>query len=196
MSDHAARRMTADEFLEWHLRQEERYELVDGVPVAMAGSKRRHDQVVVNALGLIIGGLGGSGACVPFTADTAIRIPAGNIRYPDLGVDCGRFRDNETWADAPALAIEVLSDSNRAFDLARKLEEYKTVASLRHIIFVDQDAPEVIHWRRDPGGIWDSETLDGLDATVSIPDLDLTLSLAALYARLEFRPKPRLVYPE
>jgi len=195
MSDEAARRMTADEFLEWHLGQEQRYELVDGVPVAMAGAKRRHDQVVVNALTLIAGRLG-TGACRPFTADTAIRIPGGNIRYPDVGVDCGQFRDNETWADAPILVIEVLSESNRVFDFARKLEEYKRVSSLRHIVFVDQDDPEVIHWRRAPGGQWEDETLQGLDAVVSCPDLDLSLPLVALYARLEFRSKPRLVYPE
>jgi len=30
-------RMSADEFLEWGLHQELRYEFVDGVPVAMAG---------------------------------------------------------------------------------------------------------------------------------------------------------------
>ncbi len=34
MADVAIRPMTADEFLAWHLRQERRYELVDGVPVA------------------------------------------------------------------------------------------------------------------------------------------------------------------
>lgn len=195
MSDEAARRMTTDEFLEWHLRQEQRYEFVDGVPVAMAGARRRHDQVVVNALTLV-GGRLRAGDCYPFTADTAIRIPNGNIRYPDLGVDCGQFRDNETWADAPVLVVEVLSESNRVFDFARKLEEYKRVPSLRHIVFVDQDDPEVIHWRRVPGGQWEDETLQGLDAVVSLPDLDLSLPLAVLYARLEFRPQPRLVWPE
>lgn len=196
MAEQAARRMSQDEFLEWHLLQERRYELVDGVPVAMAGAKRRHDQIVVNSLGLVGNQLGNSGPCRPFTADTAIRIPNGNIRYPDLGVDCGRFMENETWADAPALVIEVLSDSNRAFDFARKLEEYKKVPSLRHIIFVDQDEPEVIHWRRAPGGEWEDETLQGLDAVVSLPDLDLSLPLAGFYARLEFHPRPRLVAPE
>ncbi len=56
----------------------------------MAGAKRRHDQIVVNSLGLVGNQLGANGSCRPFTSDTAIRIPNGNVRYPDLGVDCGR----------------------------------------------------------------------------------------------------------
>lgn len=37
MSERAVKRMTADAFLAWHEGQEQRYELLDGVPVAMAG---------------------------------------------------------------------------------------------------------------------------------------------------------------
>lgn len=195
MSDRATWRMTADEFLEWNLHQEGRHELVDGVPVAMAGGKRRHDRVVVNAISALAGSLG-QGKCHPFTADTAVRIPNGNIRYPDAGVDCGVFRDETTWADGPVLVIEVLSDSTRIFDFTRKLEEYKAVPSLRHIVFVDLDTPDIIHWRREPGGGWEFEITSGLDAAIALPDIDLELPLATLYAGLEFRPRPRLVYPE
>jgi Uma2 family endonuclease len=46
----AQRRMTAAEFLEWCTFQEDRYELVDGVPVAMAGAKQVHDRLTVNAI--------------------------------------------------------------------------------------------------------------------------------------------------
>jgi hypothetical protein len=35
MSDAVLRRMTADEFLDWSLDQEDKYELVDGEPVLM-----------------------------------------------------------------------------------------------------------------------------------------------------------------
>ncbi len=195
MSEKAVRRMGADEFLEWHLRQEERYELVDGVPVAMAGAKQRHDRVVVNAIAALASHLG-HGRCHPFTNDTAVRIPTGNIRYPDAGVDCGKFDDSITWADAPFLVIEVLSESTRAFDLSLKLEEYKTVAVLAHIVFVDLDAPEVIHWQRNPERGWGFGVLEGIEALIALPDLGMNLPLATLYAGLEFRAQPRLVWPE
>jgi Uma2 family endonuclease len=85
--------MSPEEFLEWCQFQEGRYELVDGVPVAMAGAKRRYDQIVVNVLGSLASQLQGH-RCRLFTADTAVRIPAGNVRRPDAGADCGQFDDD------------------------------------------------------------------------------------------------------
>ncbi len=172
-----------------------KYELVDGVAIAMAGGKRRHDRVVVNAIAALAA-MPRSGSCLPFTADTAIRVPAGNIRYADAGIDCGRFDDEATLADAPALVIEVLSESTRLYDFTRKLEEYKTVPTLTHILFVDLDAPDVTHWRRDAATGWGSERIAGLEASIELADLGPTLPLSTLYAGLEFRSKPRLVYPE
>ncbi|HEY6431755.1 MAG TPA: Uma2 family endonuclease [Acetobacteraceae bacterium] len=192
MPERAIHRMTADEFLSWHEGQEQRYELVDGVPVAMAGARRRHDQVVVNAL-VCIGGQLGVGPCRPFSSDTAVRISAYQIRYPDVGIDCGRFLDEELAADAPALVLEVLSEGTRAFDTLGKLEEYKSVASLRHIVLVDTDEPRIIYWSRAMGEAWSYRTLGGLDATLAIVDPGVAVPLRTLYSGLTFRQKPRLV---
>ncbi len=143
MSERAVAKMTADEFLLWHEQQQDRrYELVDGVPVAMAGARRRHDQVVVNTL-VALGGRLGVGPCRPFSSDTAVRISEYQVRYPDLGVDCRRFVDEALAADAPAVVFEVLSETTPAFDLVRKVEEYKSVDSLRHIILVDTGEPKI-----------------------------------------------------
>src|SRR5262245_21177283 len=132
MAERAIRRMTPDEFLDWVQAQDKRYELVDGVPVAMPGAKRRHARMVVIALGEFRNQLRGT-PCRPFSSDTAVRIPAGNVRFPDAGVDCGKFDDEATSAASPALVFEVLSASTRDFDLFGKLEEYKTIETLHHI---------------------------------------------------------------
>jgi len=192
MSERAVHRMTADEFLEWEEFQTDRHELVDGLPVAMAGAKRRHDHIVVNAISSITGQLS-PGRCEVFTADTAVRIPAGNIRRPDLGIDCGRFVDEAAAADSPTVVIEVLSPSTREFDMFVKLDEYKTVESLTHIILIDPDTPQVIHWTRTAGGTWTHRTFEGLEAHVALPELGVTLPLAVLYAGLTFHPRPRLI---
>lgn len=156
----AIHRMEPEEFLDWCQYQEACHELVSGVPVAMAGTQRRHDQIVVNARHdqivvnamLAIGpGLRG-GPCRPFTADTGVRIPSGNIRRPDLGFDCGQFVDTALAADSPTLVIDVLSPSLRTFDLVTALDEYKSIETLRHVLLVDLDLPQVIHWSRPPNG--------------------------------------------
>lgn len=192
MSERAVPRMSAEEFLEWGLHQELRYELVDGVPVAMAGAKQRHDLIVMNARGELYIQLRGK-ACRNFSADIAVRIPAGNIRRPDAGIDCPSFDENATTAVAPFLVMEVLSPSMRGFNMFRKLEEYKTVPNLAHIALIDPDAPRAFHWSRTAGGEWGHALLEGLEAVIHIPEIDCTISLIALYDGLTLRPLPRLI---
>jgi Uma2 family endonuclease len=50
MGDRATKGMTIEEFLAWQMDQEDRYELVDGQPVAIAGAKLRHDRMTGSAL--------------------------------------------------------------------------------------------------------------------------------------------------
>lgn len=192
MSEHAIRLMTAEEFLEWSLSQPLRHELVYGVPMAMAGAKRRHDRIVMKLHSLLDQRLAGH-HCLPFTADTAVRIPSGNIRRPDAGIDCGTYHDDAMSADAPLLVVEVLSPSTRDFDMFGKLDEYKTVPSLRHIILIDPDTPQAYHWSRAEDLTWSHTLLEGLDAAITIPDIPCTLDLATLYEGLSFSARPRLV---
>jgi Uma2 family endonuclease len=192
MSQRAVTHMSAEEFLEWGLHQELRYELVDGAPVAMAGAKQRHDQIVANVHGMLYNLMRGQ-KCRYFTADLAVRIPMGNIRRPDAGIDCGPSDDDATTAIAPILVLEVLSPSTRDFDMFGKLEEYKTVPTLAHIVIVDPDTPQVFHWSRLPDKPWRHELLEGLDAVIQLPEVEGVINLASLYEGLTFRPLPRLV---
>jgi Uma2 family endonuclease len=192
MSASAVARMLPDKFLEWGLHQELRYELVDGIPYAMAGAKQRHDRIVANTHGLLFGLLRGH-RCRNFTADIAVRIPAGNIRRPDAGIDCARFDENASAAGAPYLVIEVLSPSTRQLDLVRKLEEYKTVPSMAHIVILDPDIAEALHWARASGEDWHHTTLEGLEAVIGLPEIGRALDLATLYEGLTFQPGPRVV---
>ena len=166
--------LTEAEFFAWAEQQDIRHELVDGQPQAMVGATRRHDRIVAN------------------TAAIAIRLPHGNVRYPDVSVDCGRFLDEDRAADAPVLVVEVLSRSTSAFDQSRKLEEYKSVPALLHVLIADPSRPRVIAHRRGASG-WEADFAEGTEATARLDALDLSLRLAEIYEGLEFRPVPRLV---
>src|SRR5487761_2458502 len=140
MSYAADHRMTVAEFLDWQQHQELRHELVDGRPVAMAGARQRHDRITANALGELHGQLRGQ-PCRVFTADLGVVTPGGNVRRPDIGVQCGPFEDESMEASQPRLVAEVLSRSTRTLDQVGKLDEYKSIESIKTIVLIDPEAP-------------------------------------------------------
>ncbi|MFC7473979.1 Uma2 family endonuclease [Dankookia sp. GCM10030260] len=183
---------TEDSFLSWLESQERRHELVDGAPRAMVGATQRHDRVVTTLLVALATRLRGS-PCRTGTADTAIRIPNRNIRYPDAAVDCGRFDETARVASEPTLVAEVLSPSTADFDRTETLEEYRSVPSLRHILIIDPDQPRLRLHTRGEDGHRTSAPHAGLDMLVPLPGLGIAVPLAEFYEGLSFRPQSRLV---
>lgn len=174
-------RMTPDEFLAWDLDQPDaRHELVEGVPRAMTGANRRHDRIVINLLAELRRTLRGK-TCTPSTADSAVRIPNGNIRRPDAAVDCGRYTPDNLTLDAPTVIFEVLSRSTRLIDHHRKMEDYKLLPTLRSYLLVYQEIARVTVVRREDGGGWALDDVIGLESAIDLPEIGLTLLLSEIY---------------
>lgn len=182
----AARKlMTPDDFLTWCLDQDGKWELVSGEPILMmTGTTRQHDRVVVNLI-VALGNRLRGGPCRPTTDDVAARIPNGNIRRPDVTIDCGAGDERSMTSETPVAVFEVLSPSTRSYDLTRKPLEYQRIESLRHIVLVDPDSPRLTHLVRD-GDRWREEEIVGLDAELSLAALDLSLPLSEIYADVRF----------
>jgi Uma2 family endonuclease len=192
MAEPLERPWTLDEFFAWQERQPERYELVNGHPLRMmAGAKNVHDDIVVNILAELRALLRGS-PCRPFSGDGAVETYPGQIRRPDVGVDCGRRHPNAYKAGDPRLVLEVLSPTTRDFNSTRKLEEYKTVAGLEYILFVEPNEPSVSFWSRTDAGAWSEAPVFGLESIVALPKLGIALEMRAIYEDVEFPPAPRL----
>jgi Uma2 family endonuclease len=192
MVDTASRHMTPAEFLVWCTRQEgERWELVHGAPVRiaptemMAGARRRHDQIVVN---LIIGlGTRLRGPCRTHTADFAMLTAQNtNVRRPDVLIDCAAGTGSDLSAGEPSAAFEVLSPSNANFTRFSKVDEYKAVSTLRHIVILDSDAPRLVLYSRAANDAWTSETVDGEGAVLRLSSFSIEIPLADIYADVSF----------
>jgi Uma2 family endonuclease len=188
--------MTPEEFYAWQETIDEKYELVDGYPVPrcpdiemMTGASRRHDHIVFNLLAEIGRQLRGS-PCRGFTADTAVRTATGR-RRPDAGVECGRLDDESYEAGEVRMVIEVLSPSTRDLDTFGKLDEYKAIDSMDHILLVEPNAPQAILWSRAADRTWSLARIEGLQASVDVASLGITLKLEDLYSGLTFRPAPK-----
>ncbi len=193
MLDKAPRRMTPEEFYAWQGPMDEKYELVDGYPVRMmTGASRRHDQIVFNIISSLGPQLRGS-SCRGFTGDTAVRTLPRTRRRPDVGVECGHMDDESFEAGEVRLVVEVLSPSTREFNHYGKLEEYKAIASMRHVLLIEPNAPQAILWSRKSAESWKHSIFEGLDAFIVLDEPKITLRLSDVYADLIFRAAPMLV---
>ncbi len=194
MAEPQLRRMAQDEFFAWQERQGKLYELVDGLPVLplkmMTGASQRHDRVAVNVIVSLANQLRG-GPCRPTTDDLAVRIPTGNVRRPDVTIECGGQGGLREFAvREPRVVVEVLSPSTMSFDRIRKLPEYQTISSVCHILLVDTEAPRVDLWSREPDGRWVQTKYDGLRARVELPTIGAALALADVFEGLDFQDRP------
>jgi len=189
------RKISIEQFLAWLPAQEQKYELVDGQPVMMAGANQDHNDIASSGLTEFTMQLKNR-PCRPIGSDSAIQIPNGNVRFPDFGVDCGPRNGKSMVTSAPAVVAEVLSPSTRFLDFNKKLDEYKSVATLKYILLIEQDWPRVHSYQRDQDMQWNIAIVEGIAAVVTMPELALTLPLAILYERIQFPFRPTLVEPK
>lgn len=89
-------------------------------------------------------------------------------------------------AAVPRVVVEVLSPTTRDVDTISKLEEYKAVASLSHIVAIEPNAPEVMVWVRGGDGSWQQTACRGLEEAVAMPEVGVTLPLAEIYDGVVF----------
>ena len=189
MAELQLRRLTQEAFFAWQEKQDKLYELVDGLPVLplkmMTGASRAHDRVVTNLIRHLGNKLAG-GPCWPMTDDLAVRIPSGNIRRPDVTVECGGGEPRDVAVRDPRVVIEVLSPSTMNFDRVRKLPEYQTIPTVMHILLVDTEAPKIGLWSRAHDGAWVNTNHDDLEATVDLSAIGVSLSSREVYEGLSF----------
>ena len=130
--------------------------------------------------------------CRPYNSDTKIRIRLpSHVRFydPDLSVTCRPNPPHESFQDDPALIAEVVSQSTRRVDEGEKKEAYVTIPSLSVYLLVEQESPKVVVYRRGEQG-FAREVYVGVDAVISLTEIETDLPLAEIYDGVEFSPEP------
>jgi Uma2 family endonuclease len=175
--------MTVDEFLEWCTAQDQRYELVDGVPVPLRGPlgvSTAHDRIASNIIGMIGGQLRGS-PCWATTPDTALRTSIKRVRRPDVTIECAPPDAKSYESRNPVAAFEILSPSTQTVDKLVKLPEYMRHPKLRRIVIVVPERRAVVVYSRDGADPWDSTEFHAPADIIEIPGTNAKISLADIY---------------
>lgn len=176
-----ASRMTIEEFLTWDSGDDLRYELIEGWPVAQSAPTRSHGRMDVNVGTSLKQGLKQAGRPCVVESGSALRIDKRwTVRAPDLLVRCGPDRQT---AELPVLVVEILSPSNSASEMARKRDDYASVG-IQQVLELDQEEPSALLWQVD-GDRWIVETIQGLEATITLASIGVTIPMAEIYEDVE-----------
>lgn len=184
--------MSVEEFFEWCKQRDDRYELVDGVPVplrAMSGASMAHDAICTNIIGLMHAQLRGTG-CRPTTPDAGLRTAIRRVRRPDVTIECAPPSATSYETANPIAVFEVLSPTTRKNDRNVKLPEYLRHRFLQTIVLIDPDIMDVLIYRRDSGGEWQDERLDQARQGFAVEGTSAKLMLADIYEGVALRPSP------
>ena len=144
-SNPAYRLASVREFLAMDLG-DAKAELVDGMILMMAGGSARHAAIAANLTIALGNRLRGTG-CRPYGSDLAVRTGETSIRFPDVSVYCRDDNSSDTGdpklLGVPRVIFEVLSPSTASNDQITKLAEYRALAGVAGIVFVDPENERV-----------------------------------------------------
>lgn len=188
MAEAARKPMSIEEFFEWQRRHEDLYELVDGFPrprwKMMTGASRFHDIIAVNILASLHHQLRGT-RCHATTPDIGVRTMAKGLRRPDVTVTCDVPRQDLYTAEDPRVVVEILSPSNEGIDWIRKLEEYRRLEGIAHIVLIDSLAIDATIYTRT-AAVWDTTDFDSLNDVIELPAIGCHLRLQDVYQGVPF----------
>ena len=108
------------------------------------------------------------------------------VRRADVLVDCGPRDPKGLHSKTPTVVIEVLSPSTANLTRSTKVDEYKGLETVKHIVLLEQDAAKGWLHSRAANDAWTATEIDGRDATLKLPGIGADLPRAEIYADVVF----------
>jgi Uma2 family endonuclease len=172
--------MTVAEFLDWPTPNgSDRWELVDGVPVAMAPASDRHARIHAETARLIGNHLAERRPDCRALIEPGVQADEHNLRIPDVVVTCGPIDPAARLSD-PLLIVEILSPSNWR-QTRDNVQRYTATDSVMEVLVLHQSLIMAEVMRRSPAGIWDEHLLFIEGDTLDLTSIGFSAPLAAFY---------------
>ena len=175
MTEIAAQNMDVDQFLVWGEGRDGRFELHEGVVVAVAPERSGHllaKGAAYRALGDAIARAGL--ACTAYPDGATVRISARTAFEPDALVRCGPpLAFGELEISDPVVVVEVRSPSTASVDSGLKLDGYFRVRSVCHYLIVNAERRKLVHHKRGAGDLIETRILGEGVLRLDPPGLEL-----------------------
>jgi len=171
-------KMRVDDFLAWAAHQPGRWELLDGVPVAMPPERVIHGDLKYRVARALDAAIEQAGIPCRFVLDSAaVRIETYLSYQPDALVYCGHPLPGDALeVPNPVVVVEILSPSNAMKDLRDKLVGYFRVPSIMHYLIVDPDKRLIIHHARGGGDVIATRIVSDKSLRLDPPGIEMAVA--------------------
>jgi Uma2 family endonuclease len=179
--------MSLAEFLVWDAPEPLRWQLIEGVPEAMAPAFPAHARIQTQLAMLIQTHLNATRPGCAVLSNPGVLLSEEdqrNFRIPDLGVTCTRDKPGSFNIQNPILLIEILSPSNSK-ETWLNVQAYTKIASVEEILIFDSTKIEAENWRRFKDGTWHRKTFRDAGSDVHFFALEFSVHLSEAYAGTE-----------
>ena len=182
------RLISPEEYLQQEETSTERHEYFDGEIFLMAGGSHNHEMICGGVLSLLRQHARRK-KCTAYGSNMKIQVKSnGLFTYPDAMLVCGKIQfvaERNDVVTNPVLIVEVLSNSTQSYDRGDKFALYRGVPSFAHYLLIHQDQPLIEYHRKTIQG-WLLTEISGIDTTLSLESLDLSLPLRELYEGVDW----------
>jgi Uma2 family endonuclease len=175
--------LTVDAFLTWDAPIGQLWQLVDGVPQAMAPPSPTHALIQGEVAALIRNHLveKGSPCSIAITPGVTPRVQSDtNLRIPDLAVTCSPALPGDNVLRDPVLLIEILSPGNRA-ETWTNVWSYTTIPSVREILVLHSASIGADLLRRGTDGSWPERPQAIEQGDIALDTIGYSGPIAAFY---------------
>jgi Uma2 family endonuclease len=176
-------KLTRVEYSRWVAAQPRgRFELMDGMVVAMAPERGAHLRAKGAAYRALVDAIAAAPLdCQALPDGATVEVDDRTAYEPDAVVNSGApMADDAIAAPSPVIVVEVVSPSSKSIDTQRKLVDYFRVPSIRHYLIMDTERRVVIHHRREDGAAIATRILAAGRLVLEPPGL--SLEVEALFA--------------
>jgi Uma2 family endonuclease len=180
-----------DAFVE-SMAEGKNFELFDGTPLLMSNPGETHEQIASN-IGANLKLAMDKRGCRTYQGGMMVQASAnstGRDKFrPDVVVRCGP-PSNNTFITDPIVVVEVLSPSTIERDRGPKLEFYKNLPTVQHVVLAYTDQMRVEHYFRVANG-WEMKVLPTPESILELEAVEFSMDLEAVYFDVPFDKAPR-----
>jgi Uma2 family endonuclease len=186
------RRYTLTEYLQREERTDELHEYYNGIITKLPMARGSHNRITMNTGTAFNNAFDKAGKNYFVEGcQQIVYLPELNIGlYPDVLVisETPQYYDtNEILLTNPVIIVEILSKGTGKYDRTSKFDKYKTLASFKEYVLIDQYKCHIETRFREEPNLWRELIFKDMAGDLHLKSVDCTVPMATIYKNITFK---------